>query len=242
VITDLTGSSQATYTYDPYGGLASSTGTITNPFRFCGQYQDSESGFYYLRARYYDPTTGQFLSMDSRVGFTLQPYAYVAGNPLNIVDPTGRFGGEGDEEGGPAPNAFEIMQQFRELTPAEQDQLALARVGSLRQGQGVQFNSSKAARQAFREGSNLRGRANIFFDRATSKCYGYKIARVGDAYEFSYFAPADNPGYTKEYVYEVDAQSGTVIEHYKVTYFESESLQIKYIRHNGSLVDWDFKA
>jgi len=49
---------------DPYGGLASSTGLLTNPFRFGGQYQDSESGLYYLRARYFDPATAQFISMD----------------------------------------------------------------------------------------------------------------------------------------------------------------------------------
>lgn len=50
---------------------------------------DSESGVYYLRARYYDPTTGQFMSVDPAVAKTRSPYAYVAGNPLNGGDPTG---------------------------------------------------------------------------------------------------------------------------------------------------------
>jgi RHS repeat-associated protein len=89
LVTSSTGTSQATYTYDPYGGLASSTGSITNPFRFCGQYQDAESGLYYLRARYLDPSTGQFISTDPRVSETRSPYAYVAGNPLNQIDPLG---------------------------------------------------------------------------------------------------------------------------------------------------------
>jgi RHS repeat-associated protein len=48
-----------------------------------------ESNLYYLRARYYDSTTGQFLSVDPMVDSTLSPYAYVAGNPLNGSDPTG---------------------------------------------------------------------------------------------------------------------------------------------------------
>jgi RHS repeat-associated protein len=84
--------SQATYTYDPFGGLASSTGSITNPFRFAGQYQDpsaTESGFYYLRARYYDPVTAQLISMDPLVAITRAPYSYANGSPLDLVDPTG---------------------------------------------------------------------------------------------------------------------------------------------------------
>ncbi len=89
LMTDSTGAAQATYTYDPYGGLAASTGSITNPLRFTGQYQDSESAFYYLQARYYDATTGQFISVDPFAPQNRPPYSYVAGDPLNGTDPTG---------------------------------------------------------------------------------------------------------------------------------------------------------
>jgi RHS repeat-associated protein len=92
LVTNSTGVSQATYTYDPYGGLASSTGSITNPFRYTGQYLDTESGFYYLRARYYDPTTGQLLTLDPLVASTRQPYLYAEDTPTNRTDPTGLFG------------------------------------------------------------------------------------------------------------------------------------------------------
>jgi RHS repeat-associated protein len=80
----------ATYTFDPYGGIASINESITNPLRFTAQYQDSESGLYYLRARYYDPSTGQFISRDPAVASTRQPYAYATGNPINDSDPSGR--------------------------------------------------------------------------------------------------------------------------------------------------------
>jgi hypothetical protein len=43
----------------------------------------------YLRARYYDPSTGQFLSRDPAVATTRHPYTYVYDNPLNLTDPTG---------------------------------------------------------------------------------------------------------------------------------------------------------
>ena len=44
-------------------------------------------------ARYYDPVTGQFLTVDPDVATTLSPYGYLAGNPLNGTDPSGDCGG-----------------------------------------------------------------------------------------------------------------------------------------------------
>ena len=52
-------------------------------------YTDAETGFQYLRARYYDPATGQFLNRDPLEALTGQPYAYAENNPLNLTDPTG---------------------------------------------------------------------------------------------------------------------------------------------------------
>ena len=89
LLTDSVGAVLATYTFDAFGNLTSTTGSITNPFRFAGQYQDPESGLYYLRARYYDAGTGQFVSQDPLLAATLQPYSYAAGNPLNNTDPAG---------------------------------------------------------------------------------------------------------------------------------------------------------
>jgi RHS repeat-associated protein len=62
---------------------------VNNPFRYTGQYQDSESGLYYLRARYYDPATQQFLSRDPLANLTGTAYAYAGGSPVNGVDPSG---------------------------------------------------------------------------------------------------------------------------------------------------------
>lgn len=56
-----------------------------------GEYADAETGFTYLRARYYDPTTGQFISRDPLTAMTQSPYGYVYDNPLNGTDPLGLF-------------------------------------------------------------------------------------------------------------------------------------------------------
>ena len=92
LVTDASGTSAATYTFDPYGNLVSSTGAASTNLRFGGEYRDSESGLYYLRARYYDPATGQFLSRDPAVATTRSPYAYLSGNPLDATDPSGLCG------------------------------------------------------------------------------------------------------------------------------------------------------
>ncbi|MBA2682186.1 MAG: RHS repeat-associated core domain-containing protein, partial [Ktedonobacteraceae bacterium] len=52
-----------TATYDAYGRVLTQTGTLT-PFGYAGQYSDAATGLQYLRARYYDPATQQFLTVD----------------------------------------------------------------------------------------------------------------------------------------------------------------------------------
>lgn len=79
----------ASYTYDAYGNLTSSSGSVSTPLLFQGQYRDKETGLYYLQSRYYDPSTGQFLSRDPMNA--LVPYAYAVGDPINASDPGGEM-------------------------------------------------------------------------------------------------------------------------------------------------------
>jgi RHS repeat-associated protein len=92
LLTSTTGSVTATYTYDPYGNVVRTTGTVDNPFQFTGQYRDPGTGLYYLDARYYDPATAQFLTVDPQVSQTQAPYAYASSNPLGVTDPRGLDG------------------------------------------------------------------------------------------------------------------------------------------------------
>ena len=87
------GTVAATASYTPYGAPLSAGGaTAATPFGFSGEYTDP-SGLVYLRARYYDPATGQFLSVDPLVDDTRAPYGYAAGDPLDTTDPTGLCNG-----------------------------------------------------------------------------------------------------------------------------------------------------
>ena len=104
-VEDSSGTVQNSYTYDPYGNVTSSSGSVQNNLKYSGQYLDSESGLYYLRARYYDSITAQFMTVDPLLAATGQPYAYTAGNPLNGSDPTGLRYTTGCEDGGSCPSS-----------------------------------------------------------------------------------------------------------------------------------------
>ena len=119
-VTDLTddeGDAVDGYTYDVFGAIRSQSGSSDNYWLFTGEQYDARArhnapGLYYLRARYYDPTIGRFLSQDPLLGRTRSPqtqnrFPYVANNPTNRLDPTGlrwfhggEFGGGGKEGGG----------------------------------------------------------------------------------------------------------------------------------------------
>lgn len=88
-LTDGTGNLSGSYGYDAHGAITSHAGTATTPLQYVHGYLDSETGFTYFRARYYDPKTTQFLTRDPAYQKTLQWYAYAGNNPLNAVDPTG---------------------------------------------------------------------------------------------------------------------------------------------------------
>ncbi len=58
-LSNAAGSIANTYTYDSFGKLTASTGSLVNPFQYTARESDSETGLYYYRARYYDPSTGR---------------------------------------------------------------------------------------------------------------------------------------------------------------------------------------
>ena len=104
-----TGTLVAKYAYDPFGQVLSVTnasGTAIsataanvanyNPFRYRGYYYDTESGFYYLQSRYYDPEICRFINADKYAstgqGFLgCNMFAYCNNNPINIEDSTGKY-------------------------------------------------------------------------------------------------------------------------------------------------------
>ena len=93
-LTDAAGNITDTYTYTAFGGTSSHTDTTVNPYQYAGQQLDALTGLYSLRARYYDPTVGRFLTQDTYLYNLSDPseinrYLYAMGNPVKYNDPTG---------------------------------------------------------------------------------------------------------------------------------------------------------
>ena len=82
------------YSYDAYGNLLEKEGDTKNEFLYTGEQYNTNTGLYYLRARYMNPSTGTFISMDSYQGsiydpVTLHKYLYANANPVRYTDPSG---------------------------------------------------------------------------------------------------------------------------------------------------------
>ena len=134
--------SVATYEYDAWGNIVSSSGKLAeiNPLRYRGYYYDNETGFYYLQSRYYDPANRRFINADSLSstgqGFLgTNMFAYCNNCPTIYHDPSGhaispltnnrtaiREGdyGKSNKRPGPRSNAArdELISYFESLTPA----------------------------------------------------------------------------------------------------------------------------
>jgi RHS repeat-associated protein len=89
-LSNATGALTQTYTFDSFGNQTASNGSLTNPFQYVGREFDSETTLYFMRARYFDPKTGRFLSEDP-IGFNggNNFYAYVENDPADQSDPFG---------------------------------------------------------------------------------------------------------------------------------------------------------
>ncbi|MBA5872138.1 MAG: hypothetical protein GDA68_19385, partial [Nitrospira sp. CR2.1] len=115
-LTDSTGATAKSYSYDAYGNMLESPGALEQPYTYTGRDLDSESGLYYYRARAYDSSTGRFLQKDPTLSPTnllmdeegvffgrtiwllpayldetriLNPYGAVFSSPVNFIDPEG---------------------------------------------------------------------------------------------------------------------------------------------------------
>jgi len=90
LLTNSSGTVVASWTFNAWGATVATTGSATaTPMLWAGQYFDSVTGLYYMRARWYDPNTGELLSVDPDFNATLNAYGYANENPVSGVDPSG---------------------------------------------------------------------------------------------------------------------------------------------------------
>lgn len=93
-LVDISGNVAKEYEYDSFGNEVNPVSSDDNPFRYCGEYYDKETETVYLRARYYDPEIGRFITEDSYTGnekdpLSLNLYTYCHNDSVNATDPSG---------------------------------------------------------------------------------------------------------------------------------------------------------
>ncbi|EIL88706.1 hypothetical protein UU7_17072 [Rhodanobacter spathiphylli B39] len=142
------------FEYTPYGMPVTSVGAAPDGPGYTGHVNDPETGLVYMQARYYDPEVGRFLSVDP-VGpqagniFNIGRFGYVSGNPIMLVDPSGRSPRHGKDmeicnepvpcdSGGPSrvqltPSPFSMPLTTAQLAEADKSPAGLVVIG----GRGV---------------------------------------------------------------------------------------------------------
>ena len=113
-LSNTNGNITKSYIYDAFGTEINPDKNDTNPWRYCGEYYDKETNNIYLRARYYNPKTGRFMTEDPiRAGQNW--YMYCDGNPVMFIDPSGKITEEEQkmfEDGEMTPMAYTYLMKL----------------------------------------------------------------------------------------------------------------------------------
>jgi len=93
-LANVAGTVTDTYDYDAWGNIVNQTGNTPNAYRYRGEQYDPDLNLYYQRARYFNPSTGRFMTRDTYPGIltapvTLHRYLYASADPVNHSDPSG---------------------------------------------------------------------------------------------------------------------------------------------------------
>ena len=157
----VVGMSNESYVYDAFGNQITDT-TSYNPFRYCGEYQEPDTGLIYLRNRYYDPSIGRFITEDP-IKDGLNWYVYCGNNPVNRWDPLGLeylvVSGSEYDEGRWKYNfiepAIKKINELKDLCDGENitwivsatdySETALSEMGSIAEELGVSFITINSA-------------------------------------------------------------------------------------------------
>ncbi|MFC3803198.1 RHS repeat-associated core domain-containing protein [Cohnella sp. GCM10012308] len=145
------------YEYDIWGNIKKVSGNsgkpFDNSFGYTGELHDQENGYIYLRARYYDPTVGRFISEDTYEGELTNPlsqnlYTYVHNNPLSNIDPTGHYCASADGKighYGTCSSSTSMYMSDSDVNAILQASGGRANLNSIVSGSGIKWSEVKAS-------------------------------------------------------------------------------------------------
>jgi len=170
---DANGTPVVEYTYDTWGKKVTTTGTLAGtlglfqPFRYRGYVYDWETGFYYLQSRYYDPTTGRFISADILLStgqgvLGHNAYAYCLDNPVRYKDSQGK---EAEESNGSIEEFLEMYQNSYGLSFYDDHKYVV--IMSAKKVEYIETSTDRAW-DGFTEDSNIFGLVITFISGIVS--------------------------------------------------------------------------
>ena len=195
-VTSMSGSGgiALSYEYDAFGNQTEAEGDVYNPYRYTGEYYDEETGFVYLRNRYYDPSIGRFTQEDPAKDGT-NWYVYCGNNPIAFVDPNGltkkeeqlyEIEGTGIEVTGAALGYYELLVQNIDAVLADiefpEGELG-ERIRSIEESH-LKYFYARQAQQMFKEGritGNYYPDVPDFKQGDMNLCWAYAYVNI-DAY------------------------------------------------------------
>lgn len=210
MLTDASGEPTATFTYSAYGTPTGHTGTQKTPFSYAGQYTNAGSGLQYLRARVYDPATGQFLTKDPLEALTRSTYGYAAGNPVNATDPSGLWLGL------PIPSPGEFLNSLNPIKYYEEE------IEAIENGCSYWEAVSHGLEGAVVGAGDLLGLSGLA--RLAAEEGGIAVERM-----LADLAPGRNPGV---YLVDSDAQLQEIFDQ-----FAARGTPIRWQGYNGEVVE-----
>ncbi|HEX9059398.1 MAG TPA: RHS repeat-associated core domain-containing protein [Clostridia bacterium] len=236
------------YNYDAFGNEKSPDANDTNPFRYCGEYFDKETGTVYLRARYYNPADGRFVSEDSVQGnsvellpqgfddeknpkykvddpLSLNLYTYCKNNPINLIDPSGHKDGDLFDSQDSAAADF---GKTYELPSADENREYYSYIYKIDKGGKTYYSYSKIAKLSAHGGS-----PNSILEEQKDKSMpeGVKLWDV--------VAAIHTHSKFRDYLGDNDLQFSVEVDE---AWADSEQLQLYLVNAAGELLVYDPKG
>lgn len=146
-ILDDSGNVVVEYKYDPWGGMESVTGELSdtvgclNPIRYRSYYYDNETEMYYLLSRYYDPETGRFINADDFNYLVCDNnlFKYCNNDPVNYIDKNGHLSWNG---GTPIINSGSDWEEYESLITTAKNTLETLGFTGIDRGKATDYLST----------------------------------------------------------------------------------------------------
>jgi RHS repeat-associated protein len=199
-LTNVSGTTAATYVYDSFGSLSASTGSVTNPFRYTSREFDAEIGLSFYRARYYGSSIGRFANEDplGLAGDGTNFYIYVNNSPIVFIDPSGLAHCAAGADCNFTPEMRDALACFDRCTHRDNEVTSGRRPGGGQHGNGQACDLNRA---------NNRDLERPVVERCVMQCFAHGYGQ--EEHNSPTYHPVDPADPSTHYHLQINTVPGT---------------------------------